>query len=78
MAVEVVSSSRAATRAYFKHFLSHWSYDKNLITDEEMEIYTDNFVKPGNIHGGFNFYRANLSLGRCPGHLWTAPSRTCR
>ena len=34
MAVEVVSSSRAATRAYFKHFLSHWSYDKNLITDD--------------------------------------------
>ena len=24
MAVEVVSSSRAATQAYFKHFLSHW------------------------------------------------------
>ncbi len=29
MAVDVVSSSRAATRAYFKHFLSHWSYNKN-------------------------------------------------
>jgi pimeloyl-ACP methyl ester carboxylesterase len=73
MAVEVVSSSRAATRAYFKHFLSHWSYDKNLITDEEMEIYTDNFVKPGNIHGGFNFYRANLSLTSAP---WTPLDRT--
>jgi hypothetical protein len=39
MAVELVSSSRAATRAYFRHFLSHWSYDKDLITDAEMEIY---------------------------------------
>jgi hypothetical protein len=57
MAVEVVSSSRAATQAYFKHFLSHWSYNLNLITNEEMEIYTDNFLKPGNIQGGFNFYR---------------------
>ena len=73
MAVEVVSSGRAATRAYFKHFLSHWSYDRNLITDEEMEIYTDNFVKPGNIHGGFNFYRANLSLTSVP---WTPLDRT--
>jgi pimeloyl-ACP methyl ester carboxylesterase len=73
MAVEVVSSSRAATRAYFKHFLSHWSFDKDLITDEEMEVYTDNFVKPGNIHGGFNFYRANLSLTSVP---WTPLDRT--
>ena len=38
-----------------------------------MEIYTDNFVKPGNIHGGFNFYRANLSLTSVP---WTPLDRT--
>jgi pimeloyl-ACP methyl ester carboxylesterase len=73
MAVDVVSSSRAATKAYFKHFLSHWSYNKNLITNEELEIYTDNFVKPGNIQGGFNFYRANLSLTSAP---WTELDRT--
>jgi hypothetical protein len=42
------------------------------LTDEEMEIYTDNFVKPGNIHGGFNFYRANLSLASVP---WTELNR---
>ena len=73
MAVEVVGSSRAATKAYFKHFLSHWSYNKDLITDEEMEIYTDNFVKPGNIRAGFNFYRANLALTSVP---WTALDHT--
>jgi pimeloyl-ACP methyl ester carboxylesterase len=73
MAVEVVSSSRQATKAYFKHFLSHWSYNKNIVSEEEMEIYTDNFVKPGNIHGGFNFYRANLSLSSQP---WTPLDRT--
>lgn len=73
MAVELVSSSREATKIYFKHFLSHWSYNKNLITDEEMEIYTDNFVKPGNIHAGFNFYRANLSVSSIP---WTPLDRT--
>lgn len=73
MAVELVASSREATKIYFKHFLSHWSHDRNLITDEEMEIYTDNFAKPGNIHAGFNFYRANLSLTSAP---WTQLDRT--
>lgn len=73
MAVDVVSSSREATKRYFKHFFSHWSYNKDLITEEEMEILTDNFVKPGNIHGGFNFYRANLSMTSNP---WTPLDRT--
>jgi len=73
MAVKLVSSSREACQIYFKHFLSHWSYNKNAFTDEELEIYTDNFMKPGNIHGGFNFYRANLSLTSRP---WTALDRT--
>jgi pimeloyl-ACP methyl ester carboxylesterase len=70
MAVELVSSSRVATKIYFKHFLSHWSYNKDLFSEQELEIYTDNFFKPGNIHGGFNFYRANS------GKLWDAPDRT--
>ena len=73
MAVELVSSSRQACRTYFKHFLSHWSFNRDLITDEEMEVYTDNFMKPGNIHAGFNYYRANLSITSQP---WTALDRT--
>jgi pimeloyl-ACP methyl ester carboxylesterase len=73
MAVDLVSSSRKACETYFKHFLSHWSYDKNVFTNEELEIYTDNFMKPGNIHGGFNYYRANLSITSQP---WTALDRT--
>ena len=44
-----------------------------LLTDEEMEICTDNFVKPSKIRGGFNFYRANLSLTSVP---WTELDRT--
>jgi pimeloyl-ACP methyl ester carboxylesterase len=73
MAVDLVSSSRKACETYFKHFFSHWSYDKNAFTDEELEIYTDNFMKPGNIHGGFNYYRANLSITSQP---WTGLDRT--
>jgi epoxide hydrolase 4 len=73
MAVDLVSSSREACETYFKHFLSHWSYDKNAFTGEELEIYTDNYMKPGNIHGGFNYYRANLSITSQP---WTGLDRT--
>lgn len=73
MAVELVASSREATKIYFKHFLSHWSHNRKLITDEELEVYTDNFVKPGNVHAGFNFYRANLALTSVP---WTQLDRT--
>ena len=57
MSVDLVASSREATKMYYKHFLSHWSYDKNLWSDKEIEIYTDNYRKPGNIQGGFNTYR---------------------
>lgn len=58
MAVEVVSSSREACRAYYRHFLRHWTSAKTLPNDEEIEVYVDNFMEPGNVHGGFNFYRA--------------------
>jgi hypothetical protein len=57
MAVALVGSSREATKVYYSHFLSHWSYNKNLWSNEELEIYTDNYRKPGNIQGGFNTYR---------------------
>lgn len=69
MAVELVSSSREACTIYFRHFFNHWSYSKNLLTPEEMEIYVDHFMKPGNIHGGFNWYRANLAVTSDP---WSA------
>jgi pimeloyl-ACP methyl ester carboxylesterase len=59
MAVALVGSSRDATKAYYSHFLSHWSYNKNLWSSEELEIYADNFRKPGNIQGGFNTYRGS-------------------
>lgn len=57
MAVELVSSSREACRIYFRHFLNHWSYDKSFFDGELLDTYVDNYMKPGNIHGGFNAYR---------------------
>lgn len=66
MAVELVTSSREACEIYFRHFLDHWAYAPPLLSDEEMEIYVDNFMKDGNVHGGFNWYRANLSVTSDP------------
>ena len=68
MAVRLVGVSRETVRIYYRHFFSHWSYDKDLFTDEEIEIYVDNFLKPGNIEGGFNFYKMT--------DPWTAKDRT--
>ncbi len=61
LATELVGSSREATKIYFRWFFNWWSANKTLWTPEEIEIITDNFVKPGNVEGGFNWYRANLS-----------------
>lgn len=64
VAVELVSSSREATRIYYKHFFDQWSFRDELLTPDELEVYVDNFVKPGNIEGGINFYRAALKGSR--------------
>nr|AZP57170.1 epoxide hydrolase [synthetic construct]CAA73331.1 epoxide hydrolase [Agrobacterium tumefaciens] len=68
MAVEVVGSSREVCKKYFKHFFDHWSYRDELLTEEELEVHVDNCMKPDNIHGGFNYYRANI---RPDAALWT-------
>ena len=57
-AEELVGSSRRATEIYLRHFLSHWSYDKSLWTEEEVEHFVEVFSQPGTLRGGFNCYRA--------------------
>lgn len=63
MALSLVSLNRDTRRLYYKHFLDHWSYRDQLLTDEEVEIFVDNYMKPGNVHGGFNVDRANFAPG---------------
>jgi pimeloyl-ACP methyl ester carboxylesterase len=57
-AEDLVGSSRKATELYVRHFLSHWSHDKDLWTDAEIAEYVEAFSQPGAIRGGFNCYRA--------------------
>ncbi len=58
-AEDVVGATREATKTYVGHFLSAWSANKTLWTDEELERYADAYSQPGALRGGFNCYRAS-------------------
>ena len=53
----LVGASRDSCRAYIGHFLRHWSYRKDAF-DAVLEDWVDNFMAPGNLSGGFAYYRA--------------------
>jgi pimeloyl-ACP methyl ester carboxylesterase len=57
MAPALVGASRESCRTYIGHFLKSWSYRKDAF-DGALEPFTDNFMKPGNLAGGFAHYRA--------------------
>ncbi len=42
-------------KTYINHFLDHWAHEPGLF-DEDLEAWVDNFMKPGNLQGGFNWY----------------------
>ena len=56
-AAALVGSSRKACRIYLQAFLSHWSHRKDAF-EGEIETWVDNFMRPGNLQGGFNWYRS--------------------
>jgi len=60
-AAQLIGSSRDACRLYLKHFLDHWSGDNPAVFADRLEVYVDNFMKPRNLQGGFDWY---LSSGR--------------
>jgi pimeloyl-ACP methyl ester carboxylesterase len=66
-AEDLVGSSREATRMYVSHFLSAWSANKNLWTDEEIAEYVEAYSQPGALRGGFNCYRAVFRGGGAGG-----------
>ncbi len=57
IAPELVGQSRASCRIYFRHFLKHWAADPAAF-DADLEAWVDNFMKPGNLAGGFAWYKA--------------------
>ena len=73
MAPELLSSSRKACELYITHILRHWSHRKDAFGDV-MDMFVDNFMKPGNLAGGFAYYRAAhagrvaMMQGKAPVH----------
>ncbi len=57
MAPALVGAARESCRAYFAHFLRGWAHRKHAF-DADLDAFTDNFLKPGNLEGGFAYYRA--------------------
>jgi len=60
MAPTLVGASQETCRAYISHFLRHWAYRKNAF-DDALSAFIENFMKPGNLVGGFAHYKASHS-----------------
>ncbi len=58
MAPTLVGASRETCEAYISHFLRHWAYRKDAF-DGVLSDFVENFLKPGNLAGGFAHYRAS-------------------
>jgi pimeloyl-ACP methyl ester carboxylesterase len=56
-AAALVGASRATCRAYFDYFLQHWSHDPAAFA-EVLEEWVDNFLQPGRLSGGFDWYKS--------------------
>jgi len=62
IAPTVVGATRESCRAYIGYFLKHWAHRRDAF-DDVLEAFTDNFLKPGNLAGGFAHYRASMPAG---------------
>jgi pimeloyl-ACP methyl ester carboxylesterase len=68
----LVGASREACRLYIEYFLRHWSHRKDAF-DDVLDAFVDNFLKPGNLAGGFAHYRG-AHAGRIAMMKGEAPS----
>jgi pimeloyl-ACP methyl ester carboxylesterase len=57
-AAQLIGSSREACRLYLGHFLTHWAGGNPHAFDDVLEDFVDKFLEPGNLQGGFNWYRS--------------------
>ena len=57
LAPTLVGATPETVRAYITHFLRHWSHRKDAF-DDVLDQFVENFQKPGNLTGGFAYYRA--------------------
>lgn len=61
LAEALVGASRETCSLYLQHFLTHWCHRKDAFAPA-LEMWVDNFMKPGNLRGGFDWYRSQNAL----------------
>ncbi len=54
-AASLVGENRKTCGLYIGHFLDRWAHESDLF-DGDFDAWIDNFMKPGNLQGGFNWY----------------------
>ena len=54
-AASLVGESRKTCELYIGHFLDHWAHEPGFF-EEDLDFWVENFMKPGNLQGGFNWY----------------------
>ncbi len=56
-AASLIGENRKTCELYIGHFLNHWAHEPGLF-GEDLDAWVENFMKPGNLQGGFNWYIA--------------------
>jgi pimeloyl-ACP methyl ester carboxylesterase len=56
-AADLVGSSWDNCRAYFAYFLARWAHNPHIF-DDDLDVWANNYMKPGNLQGGFDWYTA--------------------
>jgi pimeloyl-ACP methyl ester carboxylesterase len=81
-AADLVGASRENCRRYIGHFLKSWSAGNPAAFDPVLEQWVDNYLRPHNLQGGFNWYlssndsrRAVIEERAPPVPFITAPTR---
>ena len=54
-AASLVGENRKTCETYIRHFLDHWSHEPGFF-DDDLDLWMENFMKPGNLQGGCNWY----------------------
>jgi len=57
-AAEVIGSSAANCRLYIGAMLRHWAYRPDAFSEADIDRWVEAYMRPGNLQGGFNWYRA--------------------
>ena len=58
IAPALVGASRETCRTYIGHILRHWAHRAEAFDDAVLDAFVETFMKPGNMAGGFTYYKA--------------------